>query len=132
MIHMTEEEYQSMRSGQAPKRSKYGAKRTESGFDSHKEEKRYLQLLLLERAGEIKNLSRQVPFTLKVNGVVIGKIVLDFVYERHICGRKHECVTGWAITHEDVKGSDATISDLWKWKAKHFTAQYGVKVEVWK
>ena len=50
-------------------RRKYGNKKIhdlKSGqvFDSKKEYKRFRELSLLERAGEIKNLQRQVPYLL--------------------------------------------------------------------
>lgn len=47
--------------------SKYGNKRVTVGgevFDSRKEYQRYRELLLLERAGAISELRRQVPFEL--------------------------------------------------------------------
>lgn len=46
---------------------KYGNKKIQAGgqvFDSKKEYKRFCELSLLERAGEITNLQRQVPFLL--------------------------------------------------------------------
>ena len=48
-------------------RNKYGAKKTQVGevtFDSKKESQRYMELQLLERAGEISNLRRQVKIDL--------------------------------------------------------------------
>lgn len=48
-------------------RNKYGAKKTQVGevtFDSKKEAQRYMELQLLERAGEISNLRRQVKIDL--------------------------------------------------------------------
>ena len=48
-------------------RTKYGAKKTQVGevtFDSKKEAQRYMELQLLERAGEISNLRRQVKIDL--------------------------------------------------------------------
>lgn len=58
-------------------------------FDSKKEAKRYAELKLLERTGRIKELRRQVPFTLipKIldqNGKCIQracKYYADFVYK---------------------------------------------------
>ena len=47
--------------------SKYHSKKVTFGdevFDSKKEAKRYQELLLLERAGEISNLQRQVKYVL--------------------------------------------------------------------
>lgn len=49
-------------------RHKYGNKKITAGngqvFDSKKEYRRYCELSLLERAGEITNLQRQVPYLL--------------------------------------------------------------------
>lgn len=71
-------------------------------FDSQKEYKRYCELLLLEKAGEITNLQRQVKFVLipaqyepdiigKRGGRKKGKLIerecsyiADFVYEKRI------------------------------------------------
>ena len=80
-------------------------------FDSQKEHRRYNELLLLEQAGEIKNLRRQVKFLLiptqrepKIigprGGVKNGKLlerecsyIADFVY----------CLNGKMVV-EDTKG----------------------------
>lgn len=71
-------------------RSKYGAKKvTVNGitFDSKKEAKRYGELVLLERAGKITDLQRQVKFELIPSQRIDGKVVeractyvADFVY----------------------------------------------------
>ena len=49
-------------------RRKYGNKKITAGngqvFDSKKEYKRFCELSMLERAGEITNLQRQVPYLL--------------------------------------------------------------------
>ena len=50
-----------------PSRNKYGAKKTQVGdikFDSKKEANRWMELQLLERAGEISDLKRQVKVEL--------------------------------------------------------------------
>lgn len=50
-----------------PSRNKYGAKKTVVGdikFDSKKEANRWMELQLLERAGEISDLRRQVKVEL--------------------------------------------------------------------
>lgn len=87
----------------APQRqSKYGAEKTVVDgmtFDSRKEANRWCELRLLERAGEIKNLRRQVEYVLipekrepptvgKRGGVKEGRVIqkavkykADFVYE---------------------------------------------------
>lgn len=72
------------------KPSKYGSRKiTRDGqtFDSVKEYRRYCELLLLERAGAITDLQRQVKFTLIPSQRYDGKVVerpctyvADFVY----------------------------------------------------
>lgn len=71
-------------------RNKYGNRKTVVDgitFDSRKEAKRYQELKLLEKAGEIKDLRRQVKYELipsqKINGKVVERkveYVADFVY----------------------------------------------------
>ena len=71
-------------------RSKYGNRKiTRDGmtFDSVKEYRRYCELRLLERAGEVAELRRQVKFELLPSQRVDGKVVerpvtyiADFIY----------------------------------------------------
>jgi len=84
------------------KSNKYGSKKVEINgivFDSKKEAKRYSELLLLEKAGAIQNLQRQVKYVLipsqrepdtigKKGGIHRGKTIekecsyyADFVYQ---------------------------------------------------
>ena len=85
-------------------------------FDSVLEARRYKQLALLERAGEIKNLKLQVPFLLqesfRKNGKTYRKIeyIADFVYEEK----------GQTIV-EDTKGIK---TDVFKIKQKLFEYKY--------
>lgn len=85
-------------------------------FDSALEAKRYKQLALLERAGEISNLRLQVPFLLqenfKKNNKTYRKIeyIADFVYEQN----------GQTIV-EDTKGIK---TDVFKIKQKLFEYKY--------
>ena len=75
---------------------KYRAQRVEidgEKFDSKAEARRWGQLKLLEQAGEIKNLQRQVRFPLVVNGIKIGAYVADFTYDAP--GRVVEDVKGF-------------------------------------
>lgn len=85
-------------------------------FDSLKEANRYIELLRLQRQGFISELTRQVPYKLLVNQIVIGKMILDFVY-------RDENTKEYVI--EDVKGK---ATQLWLWKQKHFEAQFGKKI----
>ena len=83
--------------------NKYHAKKCEwdgEVFDSKKELQRYKELKLLEKAGEIQNLRRQVKYVLIPTQRIDGKIVerevaykADFVYEAN----------GETVV-EDVKG----------------------------
>lgn len=81
-----------------PRRSKYGATPTFVDgirFDSKGEARRWGELKLLERAGQISGLERQVPYRLEVNGVLVTKYVADF---RYLDAKSGELVV------EDFKG----------------------------
>lgn len=105
--------------------SKYNAKKTTIDgitFDSRREAKRYSELKLMERAGAISDLRRQVRYELIPAFDVQGKhyrptsYVADFVYV--------DTKTGKEIV-EDVKGMRTPIYRL---KAKLFAAKYGVSI----
>ncbi len=77
---------------------------TEHGkFDSRKEAERYAELVLLERAGRIANLRRQVPFALVVGGVHVCDYVADATYQE-----------GERLVVEDVKGMRTPVYRLKK------------------
>lgn len=109
-----------------PARSKYRNVKCEVDglkFDSKAEARRWQELKLLEKAGKIDALQRQVRFPLAVWGgqsphSVVGRYVADFDY----WDLERDC----RVT-EDVKG---IITDLAKWKLKHFAAQYGREVQI--
>lgn len=109
--------------GSAPaKRSKYGARKVVvdgEKFDSQREANRYFQLVLEERAGEIKGLQRQVKFPLDIvdpNGTRkhIFNYVADFVYFRD----------GQRVV-EDAKGYR---TKEYRIKKKAIEAQYGFTI----
>lgn len=105
------------------KPSKYGAKRTVLdgiAFHSQREAQRYATLKLLVRSSDYRDLQLQPRYPLMVGTVKIGEYRGDFEYV--------DCATGETIT-EDVKGFH---TDLFKWKQKHFEAQYGRKIRVTK
>lgn len=83
-------------------------------FDSIKEAKRYQELNLLQKAGLIVNLNRQISFELipKTNTERAVKYIADFMYV--------ETVTGKIIV-EDVKGYR---TDVYKIKRKLFKFRY--------
>ena len=91
---------------------KYGAKRTKVGdltFDSAREAKRWAELLLLQRAGKISQLERQVVYVLapsvKLHGEARFKPALRYVADF----RYYVPETGETIV-EDVK-SPATAKE---------------------
>lgn len=88
--------------------NKYRAKRTTTpdgvSHDSKREAARWMDLQMLERAGEIRNLKRQVAIPLEGRDAPLltrtgrkMRITVDFTYEDK---RKD-----WALVHEDSKGT---------------------------
>lgn len=111
-------------------KNKYNAKKTQGGFDSKQEETHYNELMLLEKAGKIKDLKRQVSVRLDVNG-------------EHVCNYRADAsyVTkgGERVLYES-KGFE---TDTWRIKKKLvcallkelpydvFIVQYKYKREEW-
>lgn len=96
-------------------------------FDSRREAVRWAELRLLEKAGEIYDLQRQVPFTLipaqrDIQGRVIereAKYVADFTYRRPETGR---------LVVEDVK-SEATKTREYVIKRKLLLYTHGLRIK---
>ena len=110
------------------KQSKYHSRKvTVDGetFDSQKEYMRWCELKLLERAGEITNLRRQVKFELipsqkDERGRVIERAcyyIADFVYLRDM-----------VAVVEDVK-SPATRTDVYKIKKKLMLERKHIRIQ---
>lgn len=110
------------------KGSKYGNRKVYFNgmvFDSQKEFNRYGELMLLQRAGRIKDLRRQVPYVLiptqkDYRGRVLfreTKYIADFVYYDN--DRKR-------IVVEDVKG---VKTEVYKLKKKMMYFHHGILVE---
>lgn len=127
--------------------NKYGAKKVTAPngeiFDSQKEYRRWCELGLLERAGKISGLKRQVTFELIPTqregstevykagpqkglpkpGAIIGqavKYVADFVY----------CDADGKTVVEDCKGyKRGAAYDLFVIKRKLFLQRYGIKIK---
>jgi hypothetical protein len=91
-------------------------------FDSQKECQRYMDLKLLERAGEIKDLRLQYKFVLQPGYEFQGKkireitYIADFVY--------WDVKKGYMIV-EDVKGYR---TEIYKIKKKMFEFKYGIPI----
>ena len=103
---------------------KYGNKKTEVNgivFDSQKEARRYIDLSLLEQAGEISGLKRQVKYVL-----ITGKrwsdghkhrdtvYIADFVYQEN----------GQTVV-EDVKGYR---TDVYKLKRELMKDKFDIEI----
>lgn len=109
--------------------NKFGAKKTEVAglkFDSKAEARRYGQLIMLERAGHIAGITRQVPFELaksvRLAGSTRAKPALryfaDFVYSDVRTGQ---------IVVEDVKG---VITPLFRVKQHLMKSVHDIDVRV--
>lgn len=113
--------------------SKYGAIRTTIDgvtFASKAEAKRYRELKILERAGEIFDLELQPKFPIyaSVHGRIrhcgdkpICTYVADFRYREGA-----ETVIGGRLVVEDVKGMKTPVYRL---KKKLVEAQYGIQIQ---
>lgn len=98
------------------KRSKYGAIKTVVDgitFDSKAEAARWCELKLLERAGEIRGLSRQLRIPIIVNGAKICAVVIDMAY-----------FEGQKRVYEDVKSEFTRKLPVWSLKKKLLKALY--------
>lgn len=100
-------------------RSKYGNKKVQFDgftFDSNKEFRRYCQLKLMEKAGEIKNLKIHQRYPIYVNGMKVCSYESDFEYIDS-CGEKQV---------EDAKGFRTRDFIL---KKKLMLAAYNITIQ---
>ena len=86
-------------------------------FASKHEGKRYCELRLLERAGEITDLELQPRFPITLNNQKICTYIADFRYR--------EVKTGQSVI-EDAKG---VITQIYALKRKLVFAMYGVTIQ---
>jgi len=113
------------------RRSKYGAVRTTVDgitFASKAEARRYRELKMLEKAGQISDLQLQPKYRLlaasttgTIRGALrelpcVGHYIADFAYYDERIGQR---------IIEDVKGVKTA---LYRWKKKHTEAQYGITI----
>lgn len=89
-------------------------------FPSKAEAARWLQLLDLERSGEIDKLERQPAYPIKINNKLICKYIADFRYD--VVDDR-----GAVLRHvvEDVKGM---MTPIYKLKRKMVVASYGFEI----
>jgi hypothetical protein len=99
------------------RRLKYNAIKTEIDgrvFASRAEARRYSELCLLEKAGEIRNLECQPKFPITVNKKHICYYIADFQYSNE-----------GGVIIEDVKGVKTPV---YKLKKKLVEAQYNIEI----
>lgn len=103
------------------KRPKYGNRKvvdaTGAVHDSGKEYRNWCALELRQRAGEIRNLRRHVPYALVVNGILICSYEADAVYE-----------LGAATIVEDTKSEPTRKTRDYRIKRKLMLACHGIEV----
>ena len=102
--------------------AKYGNVRTEVDgvtFHSKREAKRYEELELMQKAGEIRELKLQPPYTFYIRGIKICKYVADFSY------REIKKNGDRLLIIEDVKGHRTREYII---KRNLMKALYGIEV----
>lgn len=90
-------------------------------FDSKLEAERYAQLKILERAGVIRGLELQPEYELIPSFRKNGKTWRRTVYKADF---RYTLADGDRIIIEDVKGSTAVITDVFRLKQKLFEYKY--------
>ena len=90
-------------------------------FDSKLEAERYTQLKILERAGVIRDLDLQPSFELLPSFRKNGKTWRKTVYKADF---RYILADGDKTIIEDVKGSTAVITDVFRLKQKLFEYKY--------
>ena len=85
-------------------------------FDSTKEARRYQDLALMQDAGQIKGLKRQVPFPIIINDRRVCEWRADFVY---FDGRENRLMV------EDTKGFR---TDYYKLKKRLVEAYHNIEI----
>lgn len=103
-------------------------------FASKAEARRYRELKLLVKAGEIEDLELQPRFPLHARSSTgqVGEAIKAIAGTRNTKVGEYrgdfaylDCRRGRIV--EDVKGMDIPLS---KWKRKHVALQYGITVEI--
>ena len=90
-------------------------------FDSRLEAERYAQLKMMERAGVIRDLELQPEYELIPSFRKNGKTWRRTVYKADF---RYILCEGDRIIIEDVKGSTAVITDVFRLKQKLFEYKY--------
>lgn len=96
-------------------------------FDSKGEMGRYQELVLLVQAGQIRQHSLRVHpeyVLMSRGGEVVGTYKADFAYTLEDKGEIREVVEDYKGTRDDAEWR------LFRWKARHFAADYGIEITV--
>ncbi len=112
------------------KRSKFGNKKTVQGdkvFDSGHEARRWAELEFLQREGSIRNLQRQVPFDMVVNGQHVCTYIADAVYEQLTSNTDR--IKNWKTVVEDSKSKPTRKKPEYVIKRKLMAACHGIEVQ---
>jgi hypothetical protein len=121
-LRLTPEQFASKSFG--AKKSKYGnRKKVIDGieFASTREALRYQDLALMQRAGTIRKLCRQVPYPIYIKGKKICEWLADFVYQEPLDSATDQ----WRTVVEDSKGCKTPVYRL---KKKMVEAEYGIHI----
>ena len=98
-------------------------------FDSKLEAKYYAALQLREKAGDIRNLRRQVTFALDVNGQTVCAFRADFVFEERA---PVETLWGederWVSVVADCKSPVTRREPAYRIKSKLMKAVHGITI----
>jgi len=111
-----------MREGK--KRRKYGNEPVELDglkFDSKAEARRWAELVILQRAGDIHSLEHHPRYELCVDGFLVSTYEADF---RYYDKKRGEYIA------EDVKGSEATQTKEFKIKKRLVWALYKTDIKI--
>lgn len=87
-------------------------------YDSKKEAKHGQMLEAMQRDGLIRDLRRQVPYLIQINGVKVCKVIMDFVFTDS---------EGRTVV-QDVKSAITRKNPVYRLKAKLMLAVHGITV----
>lgn len=113
--------------GEAPRETKFRNQVVEldgERFDSKWELRRYQQLLEQQACGYVYELRHHVEYALHVRRpdgelVPIGTYTADFTYKRY---------GHLTLVVEDTKSEPTRRKEAYRWKAKHFETEYGLRI----
>ena len=106
------------------RRPKYGNRKTVVAgltFDSAWEAEYWGTLRLLEMAGEIQELARQVRIPIWVNGVKVATFIADFTYEERT-------PQGWSAVVADCKSAHTRTEPYYRLKKRLLKAAHHIDI----